>query len=144
MDIDPSLRSVVAVRSHIPADAFTAGSLGTLREGSGVVINEDGLVLTIGYLITEAEEVWITAHDGRVVAAHALSYDQVTGFGLIQALGALDLPPLELGSSAKARTGDPVVFADGAGRSIRTTIVATANAPRISPMPEADSPIRAP
>lgn len=124
MDIDPSLRSVVAVRSHIPADAFTAGSLGTLREGSGVVINEDGLVLTIGYLITEAEEVWITAHDGRVVAAHALAYDQVTGFGLVQALGALDLPPLEFGSSAKARTGDPVVFADGAGRSIRTSIVA--------------------
>lgn len=124
MDIDPSLRSVVAVRSHIPSDAFTAGSLGTLREGSGVVINEDGLVLTIGYLITEAEEVWITAHDGRVVAAHALAYDQVTGFGLVQALGALDLPPLEFGSSAKARTGDPVVFADGAGRSIRTSIVA--------------------
>jgi S1-C subfamily serine protease len=124
MDIDPTLRSVVAVRSHIPADAFTAGSLGTLREGSGVVINEDGLVLTIGYLITEAEEVWITAHDGRVLAAHALAYDQVTGFGLVQALGALDLPPLDFGSSAKARTGDPVVFADGSGRSIRTSIVA--------------------
>jgi S1-C subfamily serine protease len=124
MDIDPTLRSVVAIRSHIPDDAFTAGSLGTLREGSGVVISEDGLVLTIGYLITEAEEVWITTPDGLVVAAHALAYDQVTGFGLVQSLGALELPPLEFGSSAKASPGDPVVFADGTGRSIRATIVA--------------------
>ena len=43
-------------------------ALGTLREGSGVVIRDDGLVLTIGYLITEAEEVWLTTHDGRVMA----------------------------------------------------------------------------
>jgi S1-C subfamily serine protease len=124
MTIDPSLRSVVAVRAHIPEDAFTAEGLGTLREGSGVVINEDGLVLTIGYLITEAEEVWLTTHDNRVVAAHALAYDQETGFGLVQALGALDLPALELGASAKAKVGDPVVFADGTGKSIRSAIVA--------------------
>ncbi len=124
MTIDPSLRSVVAVRTHIPDDAFTAEGLGTLREGSGVVINEDGLVLTIGYLITEAEEVWLTTHDERVVAAHALAYDQETGFGLVQALQPLDLPALQLGKSGKAQVGDPVVFADGAGRSIRSSIVA--------------------
>lgn len=124
MTIDPSLRSVVAVRAHIPDDAFTAQGLGTLREGSGVVINEDGLVLTIGYLITEAEEVWLTTHDNRVVAAHALAYDQETGFGLVQALQPLDLPALALGHSGKAQVGDPVVFADGTGRSIRSAIVA--------------------
>jgi len=124
MTIDPSLRSVVAVRAHIPEDAFTAEGLGTLRGGSGVVINEDGLVLTIGYLITEAEEVWLTTHDERVVAAHALAYDQETGFGLVQALQPLDLPALQLGKSGKAQVGDPVVFADGAGRSIRSSIVA--------------------
>jgi S1-C subfamily serine protease len=94
MTMDPRLRSVVAVRAHVPDEAFTANTLGTLREGSGVVIRETGLVLTIGYLITEAEEVWLTAHDGRVVAAHPLAYDQVTGFGLVQALGPLDLPAL--------------------------------------------------
>jgi S1-C subfamily serine protease len=124
MTIDPSLRSVVAVRAHIPDDAFTAQGLGTLREGSGVVIREDGLVLTIGYLITEAEEVWLTTHDERVIAAHALAYDQETGFGLVQALQPLDLPALELGKSGKAKVGDAVVFADGAGKSIRSAIVA--------------------
>ena len=124
MDINPTLRSVVALRAHIPDDAFTAGGLGTLREGSGIVIRESGLVLTIGYLITEAEEVWLTTIDGRVVPAHPLAYDQETGFGLVQALGQLDLPALELGSSAKAKVGDAAVFADGAGKSIQTGIVA--------------------
>ena len=68
--------------------------------------------------------MWLTTHDERVVAAHALAYDQETGFGLVQALQPLDLPALELGQSGKARVGDPVVFADGTGRSIRSAIVA--------------------
>ena len=55
MTFDTNLPSIVAVRAHIPEDAFTASGLGILREGSGVVIGEEGLVLTIGYLITEAE-----------------------------------------------------------------------------------------
>jgi S1-C subfamily serine protease len=124
MHIDPTLLSLVALRSTIPEDAFTAGTLGILREGSGVVIRENGLVLTIGYLITEAEEVWLTTRDGRVVAGHALAYDQQTGFGLVQALGPLGLPALELGRSADARLGDPVLLADGVGTAIRASIVA--------------------
>jgi S1-C subfamily serine protease len=121
----PNIRhSVVALRARIPEDAFTAGILGTEREGSGVVINEDGLVLTIGYLITEAEEVWLTRHDGRVVPGHALAYDQETGFGLVKALGPLDLPALALGSSDKAGVGTPITFADGVGRSVAGEIVA--------------------
>ena len=78
MSFDPIRQSVVAVRATIPDDAFTADALGTRREGSGVVIRDNGLVLTIGYLITEAEEVWLTRHDGSVVPGHALAYDQET------------------------------------------------------------------
>jgi S1-C subfamily serine protease len=124
MNIEKTLRSIVAVRSSIPDDAFTAGTLGSLREGSGVVIRENGLVLTIGYLITEAEEVWLTDQDGRVVPAHALAYDQESGFGLVQALGALDLPAIELGDASGAGVGDAVVFADGSGQIIEADIVA--------------------
>ncbi len=124
MDTQLIQQSIVAVRAHIPEDAFTANSLGTIREGSGVVIRDSGLVLTIGYLITEAEEVWLTTHDGRVLAGHALAYDQETGFGLVQSLGPLGLPALELGESAGARLGDEVVFADGTGRVIDAKIVA--------------------
>ena len=124
MDIDTATRSVVALRANIPEDAFTAGGLGTRREGSGVVIGDRGLVLTIGYLITEAEEVWLTTQDGRVIAAHPLAYDQETGFGIVQPLGRLDLPGLALGDSGKARVGDAVTFADGTGRAVRAAIVA--------------------
>jgi S1-C subfamily serine protease len=124
--MDPSTvtRSMVGIRTSIPDDAFTARSLGTVREGSGAVIREDGLVLTIGYLITEADEVWITRADGGIVPGHALAYDQETGLGLIQALGALDSPALVLGDASKTRVGDSVVFADGFGRSLQANIVA--------------------
>jgi S1-C subfamily serine protease len=124
MNIDRILRSIVAVRSSIPQDAFTATTLGTRREGSGVVIRENGLVLTIGYLITEAEEVWLTNNDGRVVPAHALAYDQETGFGLVQALGQLGAPAVAFGDAAKAKVGDPVVLADGMGEFVEANIVA--------------------
>jgi S1-C subfamily serine protease len=124
MKIDPVLRSIVGVRSLIPEDAFTATTLGTVREGSGVVIREDGVILTIGYLITEANEVWLTTPDGKAIAGHVLAYDQRSGFGLVQTLGRLDLPPVELGDSAKAGIGDPVLFADSAGMSVKATILA--------------------
>lgn len=124
MNITLTLQSVVGVRASIPDDAFTAPTLGTRREGSGVVIRDNGVVLTIGYLITEAEEVWLATRTGRVVPAHALAYDQETGFGLVQALDRLDLPAMELGDSAKARIGEPVVLADGIGQAVRANIVA--------------------
>jgi S1-C subfamily serine protease len=124
MNFDPIRPSVVAIRATIPDDAFTADALGTRREGSGVVIRENGLVLTIGYLITEAEEVWLTRHDGTVVPGHALAYDQETGFGLVQALGALDLPALSFGNSRRAKVGDAIMLADGLGRAVEGEIVA--------------------
>ncbi|MDC9824391.1 S1C family serine protease [Devosia sp. ZB163] len=124
MTFDPILPSIVTLRATVPDDAFTAATLGTIREGSGVVIRESGLVLTIGYLITEAEEVWLGTHDGRQVPAHPVAYDQETGFGLVQALMPLDLPALEFGKSSESDLGDSVVFADGQGNSVRATIVA--------------------
>lgn len=116
--------SIVSLRAHVPETAFTAATLGTIREGSGAVINNDGLILTIGYLITEAEEVWLTTHDERVVPAHVVGYDQETGFGLVQALGELDLPALRLGSSNAARRGDVGTIINGRGDEVLTEIVA--------------------
>jgi S1-C subfamily serine protease len=115
-DLDRALASVVGLHSIIPSDAFTADTLGTERAGNGVII-EDGLILTIGYLITEAEAVWLHAGDGRVVQGHALGFDSVTGFGLVQALGHLDLDPLPIGSSNPAKVGDRVVMGGVGGRT---------------------------
>jgi S1-C subfamily serine protease len=114
-DIDAALGAVVGLRSQVPADAFTSRALGTEREGSGVVIR-DNLVLTIGYLVTEAESIWITAADGRAVPGHTLAVDQETGFGLVQALGRLGVAPIDLGDSEGLRIGAPVILAAAGGR----------------------------
>src|SRR3984957_12918010 len=108
LDLDSISRSVTKLRAVIPEDAFTAGILGSQRVGSGVVIDSAGLILTIGYLITEATDVWLSRADGREVAAHPLAYDQVTGFGLILPLQKLDVPPIAFGSSAALRAGTEV------------------------------------
>jgi S1-C subfamily serine protease len=115
-NLERALASVLGVRAAVPEDAFTAGTLGTERAGNGVVIRADGIVLTIGYLVTEAESIWLNTHDGRAVPGHVLAYDQETGFGLVQALGKLNLPALPLGDSASARIGDKVVVGGAGGR----------------------------
>ncbi len=115
-DLDAALSSIVAIRAQIPHDAFTAGVLGTERAGHGVLIRANGLVLTIGYLITEAESVWLQIGNGHVVPGHALAYDHETGFGLVQALAPLDMPPLPLGRSGDASVGEYVVVGGAGGR----------------------------
>jgi S1-C subfamily serine protease len=115
-DLDRALGSVVGIRAGVPADAFTAEVLGTERTGNGVIINADGLILTIGYLITEANEVWITLSDGRTVRGDVVGYDQDTGFGLVQALDRLNLPALPIGDSSEAVPATEVIAAGAGGR----------------------------
>ncbi len=90
-----------------------------MRRGwaTGVVIGPNGLVLTIGYLITEAEDATLTLNDGRRVKAHALGSDPVTGFGLVQALEPLDLPALPLGNSRALTADSPVIIAGAGGQA---------------------------
>jgi len=116
-ELDEVLASVVGIRALVPPDAFTAEVLGTERAGHGALIRSDGIVLTIGYLITEAETIWISLSGGRTVPGHVLGYDQETGFGLVQALARLDLPALPLGRSSEAEVGMRVVVAGFGGRS---------------------------
>lgn len=115
-ELDEVLGAVVGIRALAPPDAFTAEILGTERVGHGALIRNDGVVLTIGYLITEAETIWLTLGNGRTVPGHVLGYDQETGFGLVQALAHLDVPALPLGRSSQAEVGLRVVLAGGGGR----------------------------
>ena len=125
-DLDHALDAVVLVRSEIPEDAFTAPILGTERAGNGVVINESGLVLTIGYLITEATVIWLATNKGTVVGGYPMAYDQNTGFGLVQPLGKLGVKPIERGSASSLRVGENVVVAGHGGRAhaLKATVFA--------------------
>jgi S1-C subfamily serine protease len=114
-DLSVALDAVVALRADVPDDAFTASILGTERTGNGVVIRDDGLILTIGYLITEAETIWLTANDGAVAQGYPLAYDFTSGFGLVQALGRLGVKPLMQGSAASVETDDDVIVIGSGG-----------------------------
>jgi len=116
-ELDEVLGAMVGIRALVPPDAFTADILGTERVGHGALIRKDGLVLTVGYLITEAETIWLSLSGGRTVPGHVLGYDQETGFGLVQALAHLDEPTLPLGQSSEVEVGMPVVVAGSGGRS---------------------------
>ncbi|MDQ7246750.1 S1C family serine protease [Dongia sedimenti] len=115
-DLGATLSAVVGLHSLVPAGAFTAEALGTERAGNGVVIDQ-GLVLTMGYLIMEAETVWIHPNEGNAVEGHVLGFDTETGFGLVQPLGRLDLSPLALGASDDAQVGSRVVTGGAGGRA---------------------------
>lgn len=115
-DLERALSSVIGLHAIIPPDAFTAESLGVERAGNGVVI-DDGLILTVGYLITEAASLWLHVGDGRVIEGHVLGFDGETGFGLVQALGRIDLPSLPIGSSDAAEVGERVVLGGAGGRT---------------------------
>jgi S1-C subfamily serine protease len=116
-NLQAALDAAVLLRTEVPEDAFTASILGTDRVGNGVVIRADGLVLTIGYLITEATSIWLTTNAGQVLPAHAVAYDQVTGLGLVLPLGKLDAPVLERGSAAAAAVRDDVLVIGHGGRA---------------------------
>jgi S1-C subfamily serine protease len=124
-DLQRVLDAVVMLHAEVPDDAFTAGILGTERVGNAVCIREDGLLLTIGYLITEAETVWLTTNDGRVVGGHPLAYDFATGFGLVQPLGALKVPALARGSAQACVRGEEVLLVGHGGRAhaLKTKVI---------------------
>jgi S1-C subfamily serine protease len=123
-DLEQTLRGIVTLRADIPADAFTAQSLGTERAGSGIAI-PGGLVLTMGYLIMESESIWLTTAEGRVLAGHALAVDYETGFGLVQPLGKLGTPEIAFGDSNAVQLGQQALLAAAGGRhrAIETKIV---------------------
>ena len=111
---DP-LIAIVKVRAVVPESARTAAALGTEREGSGVVIDSNGLILTIGYLIMEAESIEVVVGSAAPVSATFIAYDHETGFGLLRIVSPIDVGPVELGSSADLKKGDPVLVAAHGG-----------------------------
>ena len=113
---------MVALRAQVPKEALSASRLGTDRSGSAVAIlapeTPPGLFLTVGYLVTDAEAIWLTDHRGRTGPAFALAQDQDTGFALVRAVSAsdFDAPPLPLGDSDAISVGDVAVVAGAGGR----------------------------
>lgn len=105
--------AVVGVRAIAVDGAVSTASLGPARQGSGVVIGKDDMVLTIGYLIVEANEVELLLDDGRNLPARVVGYDPATGFGLVQSLVPTRLEPVPLGDAGRLTIDDPLMVVSG-------------------------------
>jgi S1-C subfamily serine protease len=117
LSLDELLSGVVGVKTFINPDGYTRESLGREREGTGIVIDNAGLVLTIGYLMVEAHAAEITTNSGHTVPANVVGYDNESGFGLLQAITPLNVRPLQMGKSADVKTGDRVLVAGSGGQA---------------------------
>jgi S1-C subfamily serine protease len=114
-DLARRLEAVVAVHAEIPAEARTASRLGTKRDGSGVVIDDAGLIVTIGYLITEAMAAEVTTAAGKSSRAEIIGFDTASGLGLLRAAEPLDVKPLPIGTARGLTEKTPVIVAGHGG-----------------------------
>ena len=113
--IEELVSAVVRIKTHVNPEGRTVEGLGREREGSGILIDNDGLVLTIGYLMVEAYAAEVVDNSGRTVPASVVGYDHETGFGLLRTMEPLKLKPMPLGKSADVKERDPVLVASFGG-----------------------------
>jgi S1-C subfamily serine protease len=116
--VDDLVSAVVHVKTHITPDGRTVDGLGRERDGSGILIDSDGLILTIGYLMVEAYAAEVIANNGRAVPANVVGYDHESGFGLLRTMEPLKLKPMPLGKSADVKEHDPVLVASFGGAAM--------------------------
>jgi len=131
IDAEKFFSALVKVRTHAVANARSADTLGTDREGTGIVIDDKGLILTIGYLIVEADQVEIVDDQGRTLPARVVGYDHSSGLGLVRPLVPLKATPLALGDSDKLAETDPVLIVNHAGREQATLAYVVSRRPFI-------------
>ncbi|WP_109155585.1 MULTISPECIES: S1C family serine protease [unclassified Azospirillum] len=122
LDPDRVVRSVVGISAVVPPDSQSARTLGTEREGSGVVIDGSGLILTIGYTVMEASQIEVTAADGRSYPASMVAYDPVSGFGLLRAEMGFSAPWLRLANADAVKEGDTLLALSGGDNRSATAV----------------------
>jgi serine protease Do len=127
-DAEATLSAVVRVKSRILPDARTAATLGARREGSGVLVRE-GYVLTIGYLVIEAEAIEVTAGDGKSAPATLAAYDHASGFGLLKLVAPLPGRPLPLGDSTALAERDAAMVIGYGGREALNLVTVVSRRP---------------
>ncbi len=111
VDAEKLFAAIVKVNVRATPDARSSATLGQEREGTGIVVGDKGLILTIGYLIVEAEEIAVTDSKGRSLAAKVVGYDHATGFGLVRTLAPLDVKPVVFGDSTRVTEREAVMIA---------------------------------
>lgn len=114
------LKAVLGIRATVPAEARTARALGTERNGHGILIDSEGLILTTGYLIIESEAIEVTGPEGKKTSASFVGYDHASGLGLLRTEEPLKIEPMKLGKSSEVKEGDPLIVAGYGGMEAAT------------------------
>ena len=113
--VEDIVAAVVRIKTFINPDGTSVANLGREREGSGILIDENGLVLTIGYLMVEAHAAEVVTSSGRTVPASVVGYDHETGFGLLRTIEPLKIKAMPIGKAADLKEGDPVLVSSFGG-----------------------------
>lgn len=119
--------TVVGVRTTAMSGSETASSLGTKRIGSGAILDPT-TVLTIGYLLLEADTVEVLTESGRTIPASVAGYDHQTGLGVVRTAAPLDGRPLQLGDSDRIEARERVLTL-GHGEPAATELVVISRKP---------------
>ncbi len=114
-DAEKLFKAIVKVEVRAVPEARSAATLGKEREGTGIVIGEDNLIVTIGYLIVEADEVTVVDRRGRTLPAQVVGYDHATGLGLLRSMVPLDATPVALGDPARLARRESVLVVNHQG-----------------------------
>ncbi len=124
-DLNKGLSSIVRVSSEVPEDAFSARTLGTERQGNAVILDDEGILLTIGYLVVDAHTITVHAKGGQDVRAELVGYNHESGFALLHALSPLDVPATSIGTADGLEEGEPVIIAPygGSDHAISAAVV---------------------
>ena len=114
-DLELGLSAVVRLSSNVPEEAFTAGVLGTEREGNAILLGKDNILVTIGYLVVDAHTITLQAKGGQKVQAEIIGYNHESGLALIHTLSALDIPFIKQGTADDLEENEPVIIAPYGG-----------------------------
>jgi serine protease Do len=117
-EAEAMLAAVVQVKMKAIPGARSSATLGDAREGTGVVIDERGYILTIGYLVIEADSIEITTQDDRTLPATLAGYDQASGFAVLKAAAPLGVKPIRMGQAADLALQEPVMILPAGGREM--------------------------
>lgn len=101
--------ATVSIRSVTPQRHPSARLLGTERMGSGAIIDAEGHILTVGYVVMGARTIEVTLPDQQQFPATLVCQDFESGIAILQT-PARDLPTVPLGHSSSLKEGDKVII----------------------------------
>jgi len=115
----------ISIKKNIEARSFDRGQLNDLV-GSGIIISDDGYVITNLHVIEGARIIEVELDDGQVYAASLIGFDERSDLAVIKITPMDVLKPIEVSNSSSVQVGDQVIAignAFGLGKTFTSGII---------------------